>query len=237
MPHALAFTTHTESLDLEDLTRRLRYSVEMARLAGQPLPTDAKMSDLGDRWRAAGPIVSILCLQRVFTLLDGVTGPLLVAYNYVRALFIVQLATAIASVALLTAMAKYGVSFAAFSSVLAAAASTTACFIIAARNFPGLLAGIPRVLPVAVFPALATGIAAFVCAKLLPPAGADVLLSVAVEVAAGAAAFGVTAFVLRNEVMHALHALNHPAPTRAFSSYSAELARPDDDGAPLLSSP
>ncbi len=38
VPHALAFTTHTESLDLEDLTRGFRFSVEMARLAGQPLP-------------------------------------------------------------------------------------------------------------------------------------------------------------------------------------------------------
>ena len=46
VPHALAFTTHTESLDLEDLTRGLRYSVEMARLAGQPLPTAAKMTDV-----------------------------------------------------------------------------------------------------------------------------------------------------------------------------------------------
>jgi hypothetical protein len=46
VPHALAFTTHTESLDLEDLVRGLRFSVEMARLAGQPLPTAAKMTDV-----------------------------------------------------------------------------------------------------------------------------------------------------------------------------------------------
>ena len=46
VPHALAFTTHTESLDLEDLTRGYMYSVELARLAGQPLPTGAKMTDV-----------------------------------------------------------------------------------------------------------------------------------------------------------------------------------------------
>ena len=46
VPQALAFTTHTESLDLEDLTRGLRYAVEMARLAGQPPPTAAKMTDV-----------------------------------------------------------------------------------------------------------------------------------------------------------------------------------------------
>jgi alpha-mannosidase len=46
VPHALAFTTHTESLDLEDFARSLTYSVEMARLARQPLPTAAKMTDV-----------------------------------------------------------------------------------------------------------------------------------------------------------------------------------------------
>ncbi len=46
VPHALAFTTHTESLDLEDLTRGCLYSVELAGLAGRPLPTAAKMTDV-----------------------------------------------------------------------------------------------------------------------------------------------------------------------------------------------
>lgn len=46
VPQAMAFTTHTESLDLEDLARGLQYSVQMARLAGQPLPTAAKMTDV-----------------------------------------------------------------------------------------------------------------------------------------------------------------------------------------------
>ena len=190
---------------------------------------------LGERWRAAGPIVSILCLQRAFTLLDGVTGPLLVAYNYVRVLFVVQLATAFASVALLTVMAKYGVAFAALSSVLAAAASTATCFMIAARNFPGLLAGIPRVLPVALFPALATGVTAFVCARLLPPAGPNVIVSVGLEVGAGAAAFCVTAYVLRDGVMHALHALNHP--TRTVSSRSPTSVRTEEEVASVLAAP
>ncbi len=58
VPHALAFTTHTESLDLEDLTRGLRYSVEMARLAGQPLPTAAKMTDVMSHTRVTATILA-----------------------------------------------------------------------------------------------------------------------------------------------------------------------------------
>ena len=58
VPHALAFTTHTESLDLEDLTRGFRFSVEMARLAGQPLPTAAKMTDVTSHTRVTATVLA-----------------------------------------------------------------------------------------------------------------------------------------------------------------------------------
>jgi hypothetical protein len=58
VPHALAFTTHTESLDLEDLTRGFRFSVEMARLAGQPLPTGCKMTDVPEHTRGLATILA-----------------------------------------------------------------------------------------------------------------------------------------------------------------------------------
>lgn len=55
--HALPFTTHTESLELEDLVRGLRYSSDLARQLGQPLPRDAKMTDVPEHnW-----IVPTLC--------------------------------------------------------------------------------------------------------------------------------------------------------------------------------
>lgn len=44
--HGLAFTTHTESLDYEDLVRGLGYSSKVARKYGQPLPISAKMTDV-----------------------------------------------------------------------------------------------------------------------------------------------------------------------------------------------
>ena len=58
VPHALAFTTHTESLDLEDLTRGFRFSAEMARLAGQPLPTGCKMTDVPDHTRGLATVLA-----------------------------------------------------------------------------------------------------------------------------------------------------------------------------------
>ena len=44
--HALPFTTHTESLELEDLVRGLGYASRLSRDAGLPLPRDAKMTDV-----------------------------------------------------------------------------------------------------------------------------------------------------------------------------------------------
>lgn len=44
--HALPYTTHTETLEAEDLVRGLGYASSLARRYGLPLPTDAKMTDV-----------------------------------------------------------------------------------------------------------------------------------------------------------------------------------------------
>jgi hypothetical protein len=44
--HALPASLHTESLDLEDLVRGMDFSSALARQFGQPLPRDAKMTDV-----------------------------------------------------------------------------------------------------------------------------------------------------------------------------------------------
>lgn len=44
--HGLPFTLHTEASGLEDLVRGLRFSAEISRKHGLPLPTDAKMTDV-----------------------------------------------------------------------------------------------------------------------------------------------------------------------------------------------
>jgi len=44
--HALPFTTHTETLELEDLVWGLGYSSGLSRRFGMPLPRDAKMTDV-----------------------------------------------------------------------------------------------------------------------------------------------------------------------------------------------
>lgn len=49
--HALPYTTHTETLEVEDLVRGLGYSSSLARKYNLPLPTDGKMTDVpGHSW-------------------------------------------------------------------------------------------------------------------------------------------------------------------------------------------
>ncbi len=44
--HALPFTTHTELLEPEDVIRGLGFASRLSRASGQPLPRDAKMTDV-----------------------------------------------------------------------------------------------------------------------------------------------------------------------------------------------
>lgn len=44
--HALPFTTHTETQDLEDLVRGLGYSTHLSQAYGRPLPISGKMTDV-----------------------------------------------------------------------------------------------------------------------------------------------------------------------------------------------
>ena len=49
--HGLAYTTHTESLEIEDLVRSMGYSTSLSKQYGLSLPTDAKMTDVpGHTW-------------------------------------------------------------------------------------------------------------------------------------------------------------------------------------------
>ena len=74
--HALPATTHTESLDLEDLVRGLRFSSELSRSLGLPLPRDAKMTDVPSHcWIL--PTIRRSANHEIFCLAGGLaaTGP------------------------------------------------------------------------------------------------------------------------------------------------------------------
>lgn len=55
--HALPYTTHTETLELEDLVRGLGFAARVSREAGLPLPRDAKMTDVPEHTWAMATIL------------------------------------------------------------------------------------------------------------------------------------------------------------------------------------
>ena len=165
---------------------------------------------LGRHWAAAGPIVAILCLQRAFSLIDGVTGPLLVAYSHIRDLLRVQFVMAIIGVVLLVAMGSYGVAAAALSSVIAAGITSLLLIAVAGRHFQGLIAGLTRVLPVAFLPATISGLAAYGSERWAAMAGFSPSFQVVSAIIAGIGAFLAVAAVLRRRIVECLQALNPP---------------------------
>ena len=56
--HGLPFTTHTESLEPEDLVRSLGYSARLTRAFGLPLPRDGKMTDVPEHTRVLATILA-----------------------------------------------------------------------------------------------------------------------------------------------------------------------------------
>ncbi len=162
---------------------------------------------LGAKWTAAAPVITVLCLRRAFALMDGVSNPLLVAYGRVRSLFTVQLAMAIAGVLLLTLFARFGVVAAAWTTVVVAAVSMAICAFLALRMTPVPPSGLLRVAPVAFGPPAAAGLAAIavnaVIGRELTPIG-----GLALEIAAGGAAWALMVFANRPSVLEALHAFN-----------------------------
>jgi hypothetical protein len=56
--HALPFTMHTETLELEDLVRGFGFSTQVSADAGLPLPRDAKMTDVPEHTWTTATILS-----------------------------------------------------------------------------------------------------------------------------------------------------------------------------------
>lgn len=73
--HALGATTHTESLELEDIVRGMRYSSELSRSLGMPLPRDAKMTDVPSHCWALPTILTHAGIEFMHIGCNGASTP------------------------------------------------------------------------------------------------------------------------------------------------------------------
>ncbi|MEI7729292.1 MAG: polysaccharide lyase family protein [Verrucomicrobiota bacterium] len=74
--HALPFTTHTESLELEDLVRGLAFSTRITRDYGLDAPRDAKMTDVPEHTRVLATILKQAGVEFMHIGCNGLSTPL-----------------------------------------------------------------------------------------------------------------------------------------------------------------
>jgi O-antigen/teichoic acid export membrane protein len=161
---------------------------------------------LGAQWSGSGLIIAILCAARALSLVDAVTVPLLVAFDKSRAVFNVQLAVALCSVPLLWFVARFGVAATAAGAVTISACSTLFYGRVCIQAFPGSADRLVQFAPIALLPPVITYLGAWIFLFAAPKMGD--LHAVLFAIAAGIAAWSITAVILRRSAMDALHALN-----------------------------
>ncbi len=80
--HGLPFTTHTETLEPEDLVRSLDYSARLTRSFGLPLPRDGKMTDVPEHTRLLATILKHAGIEFMHIGCNGASAPLQVPPLY-----------------------------------------------------------------------------------------------------------------------------------------------------------
>ena len=169
----------------------------LAALAG--LATLIVPAVLGQRWLAAVPLVSILCLARACGLLDSVSSPLLVAYNRQTVILWAQAAVSCGLLLLLVLVARFGPEAAAWSTSLSASFLTLALLASALRTDPRAGPALLEALPVILIPALATYTTILLVQGLFR-VEAKGAVAIALTVACGGVAFCATTFLFRRRV-------------------------------------
>ena len=80
--HGLPFTTHTETLEPEDLVRALGHSSYIARSFGLPLPRDGKMTDVPEHTRLLATVLRHAGIDFMHIGCNGLSSPLQVPPLY-----------------------------------------------------------------------------------------------------------------------------------------------------------
>jgi O-antigen/teichoic acid export membrane protein len=162
---------------------------------------------LGSQWSGTGAIIGLLCIARAFSLVDAATVPLLVAFDRARAVFKVQIWTAIGSIVLLWVVSRFGVAAAAGSAIVISAVTTTGYCLLGIRLFPNSLNGLRAIIALSLLPALVLYLAAE-ASLMLVPERLGTLSSTSVGIACGLLAWSFAAFLFRRTATAALDAFN-----------------------------
>lgn len=188
----------------------LAASVALAALAGLACVADSFVPMLmGEEWRLAAPVVSVLCIARAFQLLDAAMTPALVAHNQQRKLFLVHLVTTSLLVSLVLIFAPKGVVAVAWAVAAAAAVNTLLGLLLAGRYLEGATVSLARHLVVALTPASAVVAAVAAGSAALATSGLPELAMLAATIAIGALAWSVAMLLLLSRIRRVIGKLKN----------------------------
>ncbi len=163
---------------------------------------------LGNKWAAAGPVVVVLAIARLWSLLSAVTTAQMIAADRQKGVFWMQLAGAVMVAICTVALAPFGVvgAAAAGATVLAATAAALLAMTMAIGR-PSAIewrsAGLIILVPTA-----ATAAGAFGGRLLAMTLTEHMIARLAFATAAGALGWALAIFLLRRRAMEAIHTLS-----------------------------
>jgi O-antigen/teichoic acid export membrane protein len=168
---------------------------------------------LGEKWRAAAPIVSVLCLVRAVALLDSATIPVLVCANRKRFILSAQTAAALSTLAASVVLAPFGPKAVAIGVGIVLVSVSLVYVRIASRISSMSFTQLGEALTPALLPAaLATGCGMAVNAAISAPS----VPLLAITGTAALVGFATGLFVVRGQALGSLAALSgKPVPVPA----------------------
>lgn len=152
---------------------------------------------LGDAWRPASSLVPVLCAARALSLLDTLSGTMLVTYDRQKLVFRMQIVIAVAMLVALLVTARYGVGAATWGILATAVFSSSLQFLMGWRHFPGAAAEFRRHAAVALAPVASTVVGAGLVLRMMGGAWHPAVV-IALVVIAGAAAWGLAILAMRH---------------------------------------
>lgn len=163
---------------------------------------------LGPQWAAAGPVIAVLCLARIFALINVAPGAALVAYDRQHWLFLIQLGIAVGNACLTMIAAQFGMLAVAWSVTFVTMTGSVlivTCASRITRQRVDWVTAAKIVLP----PTLVVELTALLARESFAPFLPSSPMLLAAAVTAGSIAWFATVLVIRKPAFAALQVLTH----------------------------
>lgn len=154
---------------------------------------------LGKSWAQTAMLLPIIAITRAVSLIDSVTGPLLVAHDHQRAAFRLQVFVSLIGLPMLVAAARYGLQAATLAVLVAALLGRSVVVVMTARLIPPGDVRMLSLLRVMLIPVVATVAGALITRNVLDVRGLGIKPLAVLSIAGGFAAWAGAMLLMRRQ--------------------------------------